>query len=299
MSKDPITITHSASGATFTINPFGAHITSWTVSDGRSLIFISRDAIMDGSKAIRGGIPLCFPQFGQPDKSYPQHGFLRNNYWTTVNGSKFDDEEAAGISMELALKDAIHARGGKWDLGTTLDCKCIFSVKIDGKTMTNTLTVENTGNEAFDFQVLLHMYYLVTDGKALDGALCNVNGLEGYSVSDKVSGEEYILGSEPVTIPDGIIDRVYTAPDGKIDLDVTVSAGRNIVSLKANGHVDGEQVPVSCVVWNPHAENAKKMGDFGDDQYIDMICVEPGMLSNVPMLKGGKKTSFTQVMTCL
>jgi D-hexose-6-phosphate mutarotase len=54
MSKNPITITHSASGATFTINPFGAHITSWTHADGRALIFLSRDAIMDGTKPIRG-----------------------------------------------------------------------------------------------------------------------------------------------------------------------------------------------------------------------------------------------------
>jgi glucose-6-phosphate 1-epimerase len=54
MSKNPVNITHTASGATFTINPFGAHITSWKNADGRSLIFLSRDAIMDGSKAIRG-----------------------------------------------------------------------------------------------------------------------------------------------------------------------------------------------------------------------------------------------------
>lgn len=54
MSKDPIDITHTASGANFVISPFGAHITSWTNSDGKALIFLSRDAIMDGTKAIRG-----------------------------------------------------------------------------------------------------------------------------------------------------------------------------------------------------------------------------------------------------
>eukprot|EP00956_Cyclotella_meneghiniana_P029054 scaffold69317_cov77-Cyclotella_meneghiniana.AAC.2 len=230
---------------------------------------------MDGSKAIRGGIPLCFPQFGQPDKSYPQHGFLRNNYWSIVNGSKFDNEEGAGISLELYLKDVVNARGGKWDVGTNLDCKCTF-------------------------MVLLHTYYLVAEKKALDGSVCNVKGLEGYTVSDKISGQDYILGSDPITIPEQIIDRVYSPPEGKVDLEVTVAAGpTNTISLKASGQVDGQQVPISGVVWNPHEINAKKMGDFGDDQYNEMICVEPGMLSNVPMLQGGKSASCTQVMTCL
>lgn len=232
--------------------------------------------------------------------SYPQHGFLRNNYWSLVEGSKFDNADEAGVSLELALKDVVNARGGKWDVGTNLDCKCTFSVKIDGKSMTNTITMENTGQEAFDFQVLLHTYYSVAEGKAMDGSVCNVKGLEGYSVSDKVTGEEYVLGSDAVTLHDGLFDRVYTPPYGKAHLEVTVSAGPgNGLSLKASGQVDGQVVPVSGVVWNPHAENAKKMGDFGDDQFVDMICVEPGLLSNVPMLQCGKSASCTQVIRCL
>ena len=217
-----------------------------------------------------------------------------------MNGSKFDNEEGAGISLKLSLKDVVNARGGKWDVGTNLDCKCTFTVKIDAKSMENTITMENTGTEAFEFQVLLHTYYLVADKKALDGSVCNVKGLEGYAVSDKISGQDYILGSDPITIPEQIIDRVYTPPEGKVDLEVTVAAGpTNAIILKASGQVDGQPVPISGVVWNPHEINAKKMGDFGDDQYNEMICVEPGMLSNVPLLQGGKSASCTQVMTCL
>jgi glucose-6-phosphate 1-epimerase len=54
MSKDPIVVTQTSSGATFTINPYGAHITAWKNAAGKSLIFMSRDAHLDGSKAIRG-----------------------------------------------------------------------------------------------------------------------------------------------------------------------------------------------------------------------------------------------------
>lgn len=297
---DPINIKHTKSGAQCTIYPFGAHLTSYQTESGKELLFLSRDAILDGSKAIRGGIPLCFPQFGQPDKSYPQHGFLRNNYWKEVTGSRFDDEEAAGVVMELALKDVVNSRGGKWDItDTMLDAKCTYTVKIKGDGFATTITMENTGEETFDFQVLLHNYFLVQNRMALDGEQCNVKGLEGYTVSDKVSGEEYVLGTDPVTIPESLIDRVYTPSNGKHDLSLTIAAGpSNNLSLTASGEVDGTKVPVSGVVWNP-MEKAKTMGDFGDDQNVDMICVEPGLLSNVPLLEGGKKASFTQNIVCL
>lgn len=298
---DVIVITHSKTGANCVLKQFGAHILSYQTSSGKPLIMLSKDAIMDGSAAIRGGIPLCFPQFGQPDKSYPQHGFLRRNKWRIVEGSQFDTDDAAGISLELELKDVAVARGdGTWGSDTNLNCKCVFTVKIDGNSMTNTLAMENTGSQAFDFQALLHTYYLVANGQALDQNFCNVKGFEGYLVDDKVSGETCTLGSDPVTIPEIIIDRVYTPPDGKIDLNLTIAAGAdNLIELKATGDVDGTKVPVSGVVWNPHKIKAEAMGDFGSDQYNDMICVEPGLLNNVPKLEGGKISTFTQVMTSI
>lgn len=296
---DIILIKHTKSGANCVLHKFGSHILSYQTGSGKPLIMLSKDAIMDGSAAIRGGIPLCFPQFGQPDKSYPQHGFLRRNKWSVLDGSTFDNDDAAGISLELELKDVTEARGdGTWGADSNLNVKCVFSVRIDDTSMTNTLTMENVGTEAFDFQVLLHTYYLVANGKALDNKLCNVKGFEGYVVDDKVSGKTNTVGSDPVTIPDIIIDRVYTPPRGKIDLNLSIAAGvDNVVELKATGYVDGAKVPVSGVVWNPHKINAEKMTDFGSEQYNDMICVEPGLLSNVPKLEGGKTATFTQVMT--
>jgi len=301
MSNDLITITHTKSGAKASIHPFGATLTSVTTGSGDELLFVSKDAKLDGTKAIRGGIPLCFPQFGQPDKSMPQHGFLRNNYWTEVAGSKTDDDASASVSMELALKDVVNARGGKWDVGTTkLDAKCTYTVKIDGNGFTTTIDMENTGTEAWDFMVLLHTYFAVGSGAALDGATCNVVGLAGYTVTDKVTGDEYLLGEDPVTIPGSLVDRVHTPPEGTLDLDVTIAVGPNKkLSLTASGEVDGTKVPVSGVVWNPNKEGAKALGDFGDEQYVDMICAEPGLLSNVPLLEGGKAATFSQFVKVL
>ena len=295
MSSPFTVITHSKSGATVQVHPFGATICSFKTSKQRELLFLSRDAKLDGSKAIRGGIPLVFPQFGQPDKSMPQHGFLRTNAWHVDESSKYDTDEAAGMDLILMLDEVVHSRGGTWDVGTEYDCKIVLSIKVEPSQMTNVLTISNTAGIEFPFQTLFHTYYNV-NGQALDKDACNVTGLEGYHCSDKITNEDYVLGADPVHI-DCNVDRVYTPPAGKDVVDVVIATGIGTkVQLIASGTVDGVNVPVSAVVWNPHKVKAEEMSDFGNDQYVDMICVEPGLLSDLPTLKGGKECIFTQVI---
>lgn len=266
MTSSTRTITHSSSGASVTIHEYGATIVSFKTGSGRECLFVSRDAKMDGSKAIRGGIPLVFPQFGQPDKSMPQHGFLRNNIWKADESSAYDRSDSAGIHYVLELKDVKESRGGKWDENTEFDCICVYSIKIEANKMITTLGIKNTSSKPFDFQMLLHTYYLVDGRASLDGSQCYVKGLQGYSALDKITGEEYTLGEDPITI-EKLTDRVYTPPSGKDVVNVTIGVGDGkTMKMSATGLVDGGVVPVSCVVWNPFKENAAAMGDFGDDQ---------------------------------
>lgn len=260
------TISHSASGASFQFHEFGATVISFKTSSNRECLFLSKDAKLDGSKAVRGGIPLVFPQFGQPDKSMPQHGFLRNNFWKVDESSAYDNESGAGISLTLDLKDAKNSRGGKWDEDTKLDCKCTFSIKVEASKMTTELEIKNTADEQFDFQTLQHTYFRVDDGAAYDPNQCYVKGLEGYVVSDKISNEEYTLGTDPICL-EGNVDRVYTPPTGKNVVSVLIGVGSgNVVKLTAFGTCDDSAVPTSCVVWNPYKEKASAMSDFRNDQ---------------------------------
>jgi len=57
----------------------GATILTWNDN-----LYISPLAILDGTKAIRGGIPLVFPWFGKPTEKTQQHGFARNLKWKYV-----------------------------------------------------------------------------------------------------------------------------------------------------------------------------------------------------------------------
>jgi len=294
------TLIHSKSGARAEIYSVGATVTSYKTSEGRDVLFLSRDAKLDGSKAIRGGIPLVFPQFGQPDKSMPQHGFLRTNEWEFDESSMYDDEDEAGLTLVLNLSNVKKSRGGAWDVDTKYDCTFLFSVKISPSSLTTVLTIKNIGKIAFPFQTLMHTYYHVSNREALDAKNCNVVGLGGYSVVDKISGDEYVLGSDPIVVV-GNVDRIYTPPpEGKKEVNVTVMTGLGTsVKLTASGKVDGQDVGLSAVVWNPHKEKAEAMSDFGSDQYHDMICVEPGLISDVPELPPGKECVFTQTTTAL
>jgi len=289
------TILHTASGASCTVHNFGATVISFKTSAGRECLFISRDAKKDGSKAIRGGIPLVFPQFGQPDESMPQHGFLRTNFWKVDEASLYDNEAEAGIAYSLDLKDVKNSRGGMWDEKTEFNCKCVYCIKICGSKMTTTLEIKNNGGKAFGFQTLQHTYLMVDGKSAQDPAQCYVNGLEDYSVSDKITDKEYTWDNIPVTIPDNV-DRVYDPPTGKEVVDVVVGVGGGkTLKLSASGTLNGSSTPVSCVVWNPYKEKAAAMGDFGDDQYVDMICVEPGLLTGAT-LETSQTATLTQVI---
>lgn len=285
MTSTTRTITHSASGASCTIHAFGATVISYKTGAGWECLFMSRDAKKDGSKAIRGGIPLVFPQFGQPDKSMPQHGFLRNNVWTVDESSAYDTADAAGIQYTLSLKDVKNARGGKWDENTTLDVTCTYTLHIEASKMTTALELKNTCSNSFDFQTLQHTYFRVDGQGAYDPAQCYVKGLQGYVLTDKISNaEEYKWGSDPVIL-EGLTDRVYTPPTGKdvVDVQIGVGSGKTI-KLTATGSVNGASVPVSCVVWNPFKENAAKMGDFGDDQVsakVKKVCLKKGCTTYV------------------
>jgi glucose-6-phosphate 1-epimerase len=290
-----ITIKHSKSGAAAQVHPFGATVVSYVTSQGQELLFLSRLAKLDGSKAIRGGIPLVFPQFGQPDPSMPQHGFLRTNRWEVDDSSLYDNDEAAGVSLQLSLDKAVNSRGGKWDTSTEFKCIVILSVKVMPLSLSLTLSIENTGEKEFDFQALLHTYYRVDN--ALDPTTCNVTGLQGYKVYDQITDESYSLEQDPIII-DGNVDRIYSPPAGTRDLIMEIQTGAcRKVRLTASGQVDGQPVPVSAVVWNPHEQKAKDMSDFGDEQYVNMICVEPGLLRDIPAIKN--MVEFTQVLTAM
>merc|ERR1719221_2072220 len=87
---------------------YGATVTSY-ITRGQDWIFVAPGAIFDGKKAIRGGVPVVFPQFGQPDKSMAQHGFARTTEWSLT--ALYDSEDT--VCATFSMKDT-EATREKW-----------------------------------------------------------------------------------------------------------------------------------------------------------------------------------------
>jgi len=315
------TVEHASSGASVGIHPFGATVISYrtTCNNNREEeeekttttvehLFLSRDAKLDGSKAIRGGIPLVFPIFGPSsgaDNTMPQHGFARNNHWTLQPASVYDTNESAGCSYQLNFPDDVSAGRGSnnpWATGDSeLSCRLVYAVDFNGSRLKTTLTIENTstsGNE-FDFQALFHTYYQVHDSNSLNADQCFVRGLENYAVADKVLKTDGQPNTEGTITISAETDRVYSptsACSSTVKAIIGVGNNRTVELTAAGCDSNKEEAPVSAVVWNPFKEKAMAMSDFGSDQYEDMLCVEPGILQPQQNLKPGQTFVFEQVL---
>ncbi|HEX2202578.1 MAG TPA: D-hexose-6-phosphate mutarotase [Longimicrobium sp.] len=226
----------------------GAHLAEWRDGDGDDVLFVSAASKFDVRSAIRGGVPVVFPQFADQGP-LPKHGFARTASWTLAAHGATPDE--ARVSLRLSDTDATRAL---WPHAFTAHLTVTL-----GDTLAVELTVENAGEAPFDFTCALHTYFRVDDVRR-----ASVAGLRGVRYRDKVTGGEVVEAAEAVEIA-GEVDRVYMgAPDALRILD---PAGGRTVVLRREGFAD-------AVVWNPGPDLARELPDLGDDEYLRMLCVE-------------------------
>ena len=231
----------------------GAHVTAWHPVSSRSpVLWLSRSSVFEPGRAIRGGVPICFPWFGPSgaDRSAPAHGFARLREWRLSQAR----EDAAGIvtlAMELEGADA----SGPWP------CRFRLVHRITlGTELRMELEVHNDGAEPFTFEEALHTYFSVGDISR-----ATVTGLEGTEYLDKTGGlRRNRQGDEPVRFA-GETDRVYL--DTRGDCVIHDPVGQRRITIGKTGSA-------ATVVWNPWIDKARAMPDFGDDEWTGMLCVE-------------------------
>jgi len=280
VSKSPlgqVQLQNAKATASVIIHLFGACVTSWTV-DGEEQLFVSSKAKLDGSKAIRGGIPLVYPQFG-PGKM-KQHGFARVYSWT------LQKQESNSAVLRLCDDDL----SADWKAQFPYKFALQYTVQIrDDNSLHTELTVENLETQkTFDFTVLFHSYFKV------NAAQVRVLGLKGVSFEDKVEKDQNVSmkkeENEEVTITQET-DRIYLDINNKeiVVLDPSKSKYQQITIARSNF--------VDVVVWNPWIEKAKNMSDFDDGEYKNMICVEPGSVAKPVNIAANERKKFTQTLS--
>ncbi|KAF9438501.1 hypothetical protein BGZ76_007484 [Entomortierella beljakovae] len=278
--SDKVVLTHP-SGASSEIYFFGATLTSWKIAN-KERIFLSEKAILDGSKAIRGGIPLVFPVFGKSKPPHvtsnlPQHGFARISRWKLVNSSEDSEAVTAQLGLDHTMIPQDYRQAWPYDFSL------VYTVKLTVDKIETQLKVHNIGDKAFDFNTLLHTYFSIPDESKV-----RVIGLSGVDYTDKVLQKPSLQEGE-ISIQSEV-DRVYAnVQSGDLHIKYGSEGG---INLHRNGLGD-------VVVWNPWVEKAAGMADFGDDEYHRMICVEAGQVAEFVALAAGGTWEGSQILSLL
>jgi glucose-6-phosphate 1-epimerase len=228
----------------------GAHVFHFERVGEKPLLWLSGASFFEQDKAIRGGIPLCWPWFGKHStdpSGKPQHGFARNVKFTLL-----DIDETDPLVSRVVLELRHSGKSLKlWPHEFTLLVK--ISV---GKTLTINLITKNTGKTPFELTSALHTYFMVSDISNV-----SVKGLDKTPYFDALSNENKFWQGD-ITI-DEEVDRVYQ----NVHYPLTLHDQNRILQINSKGSA-------SAVVWNPWIKKCASMGDMPDNGYKTMLCIE-------------------------
>ena len=216
------------------------------------VLWVSGQSIFALGKAIRGGIPICWPWFGPhpADPSLPAHGFARTSTWTVLETSLAAGDVAL---IRLAMVD-VPATRAIWPHAFRLEA--IITL---GGVLQVELVVQNPGVAPFQYTGALHTYLHVQDITRIA-----IHGLDGSSYRERSVPGEVRTQQGPVTIG-AETDRLYA--------ETTAACVVEDPALDRRIHVE-KSGSRSTVVWNPWVEKARDLVDFGDEEYRSMVCVE-------------------------
>lgn len=227
----------------------GAQLTHWKPAGIDPVIFLSEKSGYGEGKAIRGGVPICFPWFG-PREGESAHGFVRNQTWELTEVTAQSNGAIRVVLSTASTPESLK----RW--AYTFRARMIYVV---GKTLEISLEVENPGTERFTYSEALHTYFVVGDVHRT-----RVAGLDGTDYRDfpdrtKITRQEGDIEFTCET------DRVYINTSATCVLE-DLSMSRRIIVEKSGSD--------STTVWNPWIAKSAALPDFGDDEWKRMVCIE-------------------------
>lgn len=261
----------SADGASAEVLEHGAHLCSWQPAGGSEQLFLSEKSEFSAGAAIRGGVPIVFPQFSGLGV-LPKHGFARNAQWKLLSAAQ--TEQGAGQAL-FELQENIE-RLSLWPHLFRAEYRVTFAAD----TLQLDFSVINTGDTAFQFTAALHTYFRVAEIAAT-----GIHGLGGLSYRDTVTGQSGCRQEEEILLISGEVDRIYA----DLQKEVVIEQPHQQLVLCQTGFQD-------AVVWNPGAEKAAQLPDMEDGGYQRYVCVEAATIMRPVMLEPGKQWQGTQRM---
>jgi glucose-6-phosphate 1-epimerase len=235
----------------------GAHVTSWQPRGAEEVLFVSSESRWEDGRAIRGGVPICFPWFADKadDPNAPAHGFVRTTAW------QLESIVQAGDAVTVSMFTESNSDTKRW---WPADFHLIHRATF-GSELNLELVLRNTGATSLRFEEALHTYFRVGHIEK-----ARLQGLNTVHYVDKTDSNRKKTQQGPIVIVSET-DRVYLNTKGAIELE-DHGFRRRIGVAKENS--------LTTVVWNPWAEKAKAMSDFGDAEWMQMICIETSNVSD-------------------
>lgn len=258
-------------GSTLIVALHGAQVLSWTTADAVERLYLSPRAVFDGRAAIRGGVPICCPQFNQRGM-LPKHGFMRNLPWVP---------EAAGApgALRLVLR-ASEATVEIWPHAF----EARLDVALSPGQLRTALTLSNIDHTAWTFAAALHTYLHVEDI-----AQVRLEGLQGTNRWDSLRDDRHVE-TAPAVHFDAEFDSVYAAPAKPLRL---VQPGGRTIEIAQSASCS------ETVVWNPGALLGAKLADMPEDGYRHMVCVEAARIDEPVLLAPGAQWQGWQQLRVL
>ncbi|PSU96003.1 D-hexose-6-phosphate mutarotase [Photobacterium leiognathi subsp. mandapamensis] len=252
------------------ISLHGGHLIWFKPAGEKDIIWLSENAEFDTQKAIRGGIPVCWPWFGKAGT--PSHGFARTSQWTLQEHR----ENENGVIVSLQLEDNDETRA-VWPhkFNNVLTFEIGTELKVS-------LTSTNTDSQPWSYGGALHTYFDIADINNIE-----ITGM-GATYLDSTQQGKTCEGGDVLTFTCET-DRVYTQPEATITIN-DKNNERNIL-VTNEGHN-------AAVIWNPWQELSISMGDMADNSFETMVCVESTIHQpSIELAPGQSHTLATTVVS--
>ncbi len=233
------------------VHLLGAQVTAFRPAGQEPVLWLSPLSAFENGKAIRGGVPICWPWFGphpsRPDM--PAHGVARTREWTALDAAQLSDGRTR---LRLRLVDDEHTRAA-WPHGFDLT----LSVTV-GSALHLELITTNNGDGPFAYADALHTYLRVGDVREV-----RVEGLDGQAFSHSTRHYRGVQEG-PVTFDGGEVNNIYLPSRGPVRV-IDPVLGRTIEVSKSGS--------LATVVWNPGAGGGAAIKDVRGE-WDEFVCVE-------------------------
>ncbi len=254
---------------------YGAHLVNYSPARNMEVLWMSPESSFKPGKAIRGGIPVCFPWFGphETDESLPQHGFARIMNWDVIKTGSLPGGEIQ-ISLQLCASDETKAY---WP--HDFCAEMIFTLSQHLKV---SLKITNPSIKPIEYSCALHSYFSLSGIENI-----YISGLKNTPYQNQLDGGDYIQEEELLRISEATTRHYYNT-------EATCVINDPIFNRRITVAKEGSK---NTTVWNPWAKTCEQMSDVSDDAYETFVCLETvNNVGNIIHLQPGESHETTAII---